>query len=275
MTNAYADRTTLKSRLGITGTGDDTTLRQLLESTSRVIDKWCRRWFYVKSDTRYYPGALKQLWVTDDLLVITTIKLDFDSDGTFEETMAATDYFLMPHNDFPKNYLELNPQGNYSTFAKNQPKGVEIVGFFGYGTGLTATPYVTSTTTTNEALDISETGVDVVDGTQIKPGQTILVESEQMYVTEVAANTLTVQRGVNGTTAATHDTAKTVFVYEYPKAVSEACIMTAAKFWKRRDSAFGTVIGFPEFGGVEIIRGMDPDVKDLLSPYAALARMYA
>lgn len=56
-----------------------------------------------------------------------------------------------------------------------------------------------------EALDTSETGVDVDDGTAVEVGDVIVVDREQMLVTAISTNTWTVTRGYNGTTAATHD----------------------------------------------------------------------
>ena len=70
--------------------------------------------------------------------------------------------------------------------------------------------YKTETGTTNatsllaEALDSSETGVDVDDGTEFAVDQVILVGSEQMKISAISSNTLTVTRGFNGTTAASH-----------------------------------------------------------------------
>ena len=70
--------------------------------------------------------------------------------------------------------------------------------------------YKTETGTTNatsllaEALDNSETGVDVDDGTEFAVDQVILAGSEQMQITAISSNTLTVTRGFNGTTAASH-----------------------------------------------------------------------
>lgn len=55
-----------------------------------------------------------------------------------------------------------------------------------------------------EALDASETGVDVDDGTAFRAGDIILVDSERMSVSSISGNTLTVVRGVIGSTAATH-----------------------------------------------------------------------
>ncbi len=60
--------------------------------------------------------------------------------------------------------------------------------------------------TVNEALDSSETGVDVAtgQGDYLKAGDVILVDSELMYVSSVATDTATVVRGFAGTTAASH-----------------------------------------------------------------------
>lgn len=63
-----------------------------------------------------------------------------------------------------------------------------------------------------EALDSSETEVDVTDGTQFSEGQTIKVDDEIMYVSSIATNTLTVIRGHNSTAAATHDNATAIYI---------------------------------------------------------------
>jgi hypothetical protein len=60
----------------------------------------------------------------------------------------------------------------------------------------------------NEALDASETGVDVIDETGMNTdnGDVILVGNELMLITASADdNTMTVTRGHSGTTASTHD----------------------------------------------------------------------
>jgi hypothetical protein len=56
----------------------------------------------------------------------------------------------------------------------------------------------------NEALDSSETAVDVDDGAAFRAGDIILCDDERMSVSSISANTLTVVRGAVGSTAATH-----------------------------------------------------------------------
>ena len=55
-----------------------------------------------------------------------------------------------------------------------------------------------------EALDATETGVDVVDGALFAADDVIQIDAEIMTVDSVASNTLTVTRAARGTTGATH-----------------------------------------------------------------------
>lgn len=64
----------------------------------------------------------------------------------------------------------------------------------------------TPRTTVAEALDDSETGVDVATGTGVSfaIGDAIKVDNEVMFITGISTDTLTVTRGAAGTTAASH-----------------------------------------------------------------------
>jgi hypothetical protein len=63
--------------------------------------------------------------------------------------------------------------------------------------------------TINEALDDTETGVDVAagQGDYLKAGDVLKIDSELMYVSSVATDTATVIRGFGGSTAAAHNNA--------------------------------------------------------------------
>ena len=54
---------------------------------------------------------------------------------------------------------------------------------------------VDSETDLNEALDNSETGIDVDDGTKFSAADIIRIDNEYMYIDSISTNTLTVQRG--------------------------------------------------------------------------------
>ena len=233
----YATIGDLKGVLGITSTTDDTVMRKMLESASRSIDQYCNRRFYVTSETKTFDGKTA-LWVPD-LLSITTLKTDLGNDGTFENTYATTDYILYGGgledslNVFPRTRIEINPSGNYSGFASGYKVGVQIVGTWGYGDGISSTPYV-SDTTISEDLTSGEEAIDVTSVTNLSAGNTILIGSEQYYIYSIATLTLTVEAGVNGTTQATHSSGATIYIYQYPADIRQACIDLGVALYQNR-----------------------------------------
>ena len=72
--------------------------------------------------------------------------------------------------------------------------------------------YTDSTTNTNEAIDVIETAIDVVDGTVFAYGDIIKIDDEKMLITNISSNTITVERGFLGTTTATHSTATDIYI---------------------------------------------------------------
>ena len=67
-----------------------------------------------------------------------------------------------------------------------------------------------------------------------------------MYVTNVDGNTLTVIRGVNGTTSATHSGGATYYRYKYPADVVQACLDIARTYWRSRDVGQSQILGTNE-----------------------------
>jgi hypothetical protein len=237
MFGSYASIADLKGILGITSTTDDTVMRKILEASSRSIDSYCNRIFAVQSTTKYFDGAV-ELYVPD-LLSITTLKTDEDGDATFENTFDTTDYLLYGTgledslNTYPKTRLEINPNGDYGSFASGVQKGIEIAGIWGYGDGISATPYVADTTIT-EDLTAGEADIDVTSVANLSAGQLILIGSEQYYIYSISSLTLTVEAGVNGTTEATHSSGATIYIYQYPSDIRQACIDLSVALYQNR-----------------------------------------
>ncbi|MDV2988569.1 MAG: hypothetical protein P3T54_00185 [Dehalogenimonas sp.] len=265
--NYYADLYHLKELLEMPDTDDDFALMAELDAASRHIELETGRTFSGVTAERYFTGAGRYLFPDDDILSISEISVN-DGDDTFT-AMAAADYHLYPMNKYPKTWLQINSLGDFVAFPR-MPNGVKITGLF--GCNQSATPYrasgITGTvaTTTGTVLTLSA-------GDVIRPGHTILCESEQMFVESITAGetvTATVIRGVNGTAAAIHS-AKALSIWEYPADITKACLITAMRWWKRKDSAFQTVVGTPELGQVNIYKGLDPDVVQILSRYRRTA----
>jgi len=220
---SYCNIADVKGVLGITSTSDDTMLRKICESASRSIDAYCNRFFYTESATKYFHGGAK-IWLKPDLLSVTTLKTDEDGDATFENTYDTTDYYLLPLNEFPKTEIIISDDSDYGTFAAGIKKGVEIDGLWGYGDGISATPYISDTTLSAAISSTTATTYTVTSATNISAGQLHLIDDEQIYVYSVSSSTVTCEREVNGTTAATHDNGKTIYIYQYPSDIRQACI---------------------------------------------------
>ena len=70
------------------------------------------------------------------------------------------------------------------------------------------------TTTLNGAIsDATATSVTVTSATTLRANQVIKVGSEEMSISSISSNTLTVSRGANSTTAATHSDGANVLIY--------------------------------------------------------------
>jgi len=63
-----------------------------------------------------------------------------------------------------------------------------------------------------EAISTSETGIDVSNASNLTSYDVIRIDNEEMNITSISSNTLTVQRGFNGTSAVAHDNASAVLV---------------------------------------------------------------
>lgn len=121
----------VKGELKLQGESNDAIITGIIEDAEEAIELFCDRQFYATTATRYFRGAGSKLFI-DDLLSVTTFKLDEDGDGTFESTLAATDYVLFPLNKDPKRWVEISDDSDYGGFAAGRKKGVQIVGSWGY-----------------------------------------------------------------------------------------------------------------------------------------------
>lgn len=192
-----------------------------LEAASREVDAYCGRAFYASTDTRYFGALRSGEILVDDLLNVSEI-VSQDSDYAYTQAWAQIDYVLSPANGWPKLRMRLTPGSVLS--VPHGDRAIRISGTFGYGDGLRASPWdaagVTATVgATGTSMTLSASG-------GVKAGNTVLVDSEQMYVSAVNGLSATVVRGVNGTSAAAH-AASSVSVAAYPALISQAVVWLA------------------------------------------------
>jgi hypothetical protein len=91
----YATPDELKSRLGITDTTDDFEIMIACQGAAGSIDEITGRYFWRGTDTRTYVPQSMYGQQLDDIVSVTTFKVDFDGDGVYEQTWTLnTDYVL-------------------------------------------------------------------------------------------------------------------------------------------------------------------------------------
>lgn len=142
ITNGYADLATVKARLDITDTDDDTALEDLIEAASRMVDGWTGRRFYTATETHTITAEYPDIvYLSTDLISITSLTTDDTGDRTYGTTWSADDYDLDPVDGPPYTELAITPNGA-NTFPTHR-RGVRIAGSWGYGT--TPEPVVEAT----------------------------------------------------------------------------------------------------------------------------------
>jgi len=245
-------------------TSDAGSIRRILEAVSRRIDDYCGGGtFGPLTETRFYDigsGSLRDspqyqtVAITDDIKTSmstpgvvpldgwivspTTVTAYGATDRATSETLTEgynADFWLMPYNSAPKTILKLNEDTTKGFDAGQQT--LSILGSWGY------TADTVSVTTSDAIGSTTATSASVTSATDLGPAQTILIDSEQLYITAISGNTLTVERGVNGTTGATHSGGATVYRYDYPELVVQAALDLAKIVFRDRDLGAVTTIG--------------------------------
>lgn len=266
MAYSYLSLTDFQARIESTSptTADNARHRAVLEAATRAVDNYTARRFQPYTATLYYQALSSYRIDIDDLLSITTLKTDANNDGTYERTWDSDDYDLLPYNAQarrePYTAIEITDTGLGNETFPTTKKSTEIAGVWGYWLETADTG-----TTVNGSHDSTTTTLAVADGDAIEVLDTLLIGSEAFYVTAKATNNLTVERGANGTTAASLSGSESISVYRYPEPVVEATFLQANRIHMLKAAPFG-VIGGPDVGQSRIPRVL-PDVQMLLDQY--------
>lgn len=293
-----------------------------IRTASDMVEAHLHRRFHPEVDTRYFPwpntsGAPSyRVWFDEDEVISVTAVIS----GGIEIVVA--NYILEPINYGPPyTYIELN-LGTSASFTSGDTfqNSLAITGLFGYrndeetngalaealdssetevqitdsstiGTGsiirvdnermrVTRKGYLDTTVNLASAMDSADSDqiVDVADGTLFFVDEVLLIDAEKMRIVEIAGNnliverqydgstlaahlisadvyaprSLTVVRGVLGTTAAAHDTATAISRWLPPALVEELCIAEATNILAQRQSSWARETGSSETGTQEM-----------------------
>lgn len=140
MANEYVTATTLKATLSLTGeTFADADVTAACTAASRTIDQLCRRRFWADANAgqvRTYTPEDHVLLPIDDLVTMSSVLIDRNGDGTFEETWTqGTDYVLEPSNapadGWPWERIRVRNLSS-RTLPYGVEQGVQVTGKFGW-----------------------------------------------------------------------------------------------------------------------------------------------
>jgi hypothetical protein len=160
VTDAYATAALYRAVLTKTDTAEDAEILDDLTAVSRYLDHKLRRFFtkdaaavarvylpksgpptradWAETENPWKYGGLSRTLFVDDLVSVTTIKIDEDGDGLFtdETALDATDYELTPRNAAlgsevsPYTGIELTDYGAKTAFPRGQR--VQVTGVWGW-----------------------------------------------------------------------------------------------------------------------------------------------
>ena len=248
---------------------DEAPILRVLEAAGQRIDQYAGRSFGARTATRTYDlgtGALRDdslagvsgsisyhdYWssklsgagivpLDDWLISATTVTAYHDtarSANTVLTSGIGNDYLLEPYNSSPKTILKLEEDTTDSLYSGQQT--LTILGTWGWQDDKT------SISTIDAIGSTSTTAVSVASGSTTYVGDTLVIDSEQVYVTAVSGNNLTVIRGVNGTTAATHSGGATYYRWKYPADVAQVALDVGRTYWRSREVGTTSVLGSGE-----------------------------
>lgn len=242
-----AEYTTVKelreSYLGATQTTDDALILQMIRAASKMVNDIASKPFFPWLETRYFdvPPDRELDFGGDWLLSCTTL-----TNGA-AGTIASTDYNLVPRNSAAHYALRLTEtSGNIwqPDTSGNYENAIAVLGVWGYVAPDCNQWLDTSAVLTAAISSTSATTFTCTTGL-IKAGYLLKIDSEYFYAVSVstgATDTVTVERAVNGSTAATHAISTAIYRWTPGEAIEQITRTVAAAMYKQKSNPVGETI---------------------------------
>jgi len=244
-------------------TDKDDRIDEAIAGVSEFIETYTDRLFIPWTGTKEFDWqSTGKIWLGEDLLsAAPTIT---SQDGA--STVASGDYFLYPLNALDRNkpyeWIEILLSSDQLFYNDTRQKDLAITGKWGYS----EITKVISTISEGGQFSAVDATLTVTSGTNFEVGMTLLIESEQLFVSDVSTNDLTVERGVNGTTAAVHDDVTNVSAIFPPLQVRQAANALAARVFMRGDSSWSDR-GLKSETGFTYFKAMPAEVEAVLNRF--------
>lgn len=215
-----------------------------------------------KDDRDYYhselsaAGAIRwgRMSLDEDLFVLSSMTWN----GV---AVSASDYLLTPANSLPYDGVRFNPAANLAFTPSDFTAKTTFSGTWCFHTNVSAAYTTVSTSVT---MDEDDTSITVLDASLYQTLQLVKCEDELLLIAarDEDANTLTVERGMNGTTAAAH-TAQPLRRFNVMPDVALAATRLAAFLYEKRNA-----VGNLQIGDTSVILDALPQaVKEVIARY--------
>lgn len=293
MTSLYCTLADVKNELlANTTVDDDKVMRGIRQLSARIDRKFSQvntSLFAPYLETRYVPLSGENVSSWDRTLILRTqrngvsplLALTGVSINTQSFTVG-TNVQLYPAGPAPYYALQLLGDGRFSwyDYCNTSTWGWQfaaVTGVWGYNADY-ANAWLPSDTLAAAVVSTSATTITVtnVDGENplgetpaISAGNVIQIDDEWMNVvkTDIATNVVTVVRGVNGSTAATHLINASVSVWQTDENVRRICRQVALQYARR--GAFNTS-QITDFGVITFPPDLMTEIQELLQAFANL-----
>jgi len=141
--NEYLTSSEFKASTTLTGTSfADADITLALSTASRSVDDMCGRRFWADANVnqvRYYTPLSPTFALVDDIITLTSLLVDSDGDGTFEETWTEnTDFTLEPLNNpaetpaRPRWLIKVHQLSTQGTLPVRYPRSLKVTAKFGW-----------------------------------------------------------------------------------------------------------------------------------------------
>jgi len=243
--NSYATLSAFRQRLALATAdiGDDDRLLAKLRSATAQIERYTARSFTPTVATRRFNwvNARTLLLRGYDLLELTSVT---NGDGTAIDPSAI---LTLGGVNGPIIGIELDLTKGLFVYLTTRTRALSVAGVWGWHDDYAnawkpSTDSIPGGGITSSATSFSVSSVGGADGwgltPRFTPGQLLKVDSEYMYVVGAnsGTNTLTVVRGANGSTAASHAAAAPISSYVPPTDITEITLRWAGWLYKTEDA---------------------------------------
>ena len=287
--NTYTSLHRVKEYLNLNTTSasanatDDPTLLNFINRASRSIDKYTRRRFYPRLETRFYDYIQSQkIFLDDDLLSLSTLKTQ---NGAC--TVASGVLFLQTGQNWnrpPYNKIVIKTDsGSTFNYSGTTQRSNEVTGHWGYhedynnawvDTGASlATAYTASAGSMNLA-GAGSYGVGASDTLGEYPRISVgdLIKIGDQFLQVIGGGTsgngqVNVVPYANGTAGASAAAGASIAKFSFEPDVEWAARRLTAWLYGERDTPYTTRTAFVQLGTLEIPQGMAVDIRQKLNRF--------